>query len=184
MSSIPLLGIFGDSGVGKTALTINYVKNHSIQIEKSSLEDYYFIKVLMDNGSYFDIQIADTSGQDDYLSLRDRYMDLSDVFLVVYSISKTLSFEKAESLLEQISIIRERKKFKFLLVGNQCEISNRKVSKEKGKMLAKKYQGKFLETSTLKNINIDQCFKIIVNILKSKKIDPEEDEQFCTCKLN
>ena len=55
---------------------------------------------------------------------------------------------------------------KGILVGNRCHLSHlREVQPEEGKNLAEHLQMPFFETSTEKNINIDDCFDELVDCL-------------------
>ena len=175
----PVLVVLGDGGVGKTSIVLRYTRNQFSETYEPTLEDNYKASVLMDDGTNFEIDIADTAGQDDYISLRDRYMDVADAFLVVYSITESRSLKTAESLLEQISTLRENKPFKFLLAGNKCDLSQRKVTPEDGKTLADKYHGQFLETSAFKRINIDESFKALAKMLSQT----EQVDTGCNCKI-
>jgi len=176
----PVLVVLGDGGVGKTSIVLRFIRDQFSQTYEPTLEDNYKTKVLLDNGSTLDIDIADTAGQDDYISLRDRYMDIADAFLVVYSITDNRSLTTAESLLQQISTLRENKPFKFLLAGNKCDLAaNRKVTQEDGKSLADKYHGRFLETSAFKRLNIDEAFKDLARML----VQTEATDVGCNCRI-
>ena len=55
---------------------------------------------------------------------------------------------------------------KGILTGNRCHLSHlRKVQPEEGKTLAEHLEMPFYETSTEKNINIDECFDELVDSL-------------------
>ena len=55
---------------------------------------------------------------------------------------------------------------KGILVGNRCHLSHlREVQPEEGKTFAEHLQLPFFETSTEKNININECFDELVDSL-------------------
>ncbi len=55
---------------------------------------------------------------------------------------------------------------KGILIGNRCHLSQlREVQPDEGKNLAEHLQMPFYETSTEKNINIDDCFDELVDCL-------------------
>uniref|UniRef100_A0A914VZU7 Uncharacterized protein n=1 Tax=Plectus sambesii TaxID=2011161 RepID=A0A914VZU7_9BILA len=102
------------------------------------------------------------------------------VFLIVYSISSHQSFTMAADALYQIYEAQKRpgKKarpaFHALLIGNKMDLQrNRKVGPAEGKMLAKIYNCKFLETSSLLSMNIDVLLK---EMLAKVQAHLEEDE--------
>ena len=55
---------------------------------------------------------------------------------------------------------------KGILVGNRCHMSQlREVQPEEGRQLAEHLQLPFYETSTTKNINLNECFDELVDSL-------------------
>jgi len=90
---------------------------------------------------------------------------------------------------------------KGILIGNRCHLSRlRKVQPEEGKNLPEHLEMPFYETSTEKNINIDECFdKLVDSLLEEiergqqlKELNTlllpaggQEDKavEACTCKL-
>ena len=55
---------------------------------------------------------------------------------------------------------------KGILIGNRCHLSHlRQVQPEEGKNLAEHLEMPFYETSTEKNINIDECLDELVDSL-------------------
>ena len=54
---------------------------------------------------------------------------------------------------------------KGILVGNRCHSHLREVQPEEGRQLAEHLQLPFYETSTAKNININECFEELVDSL-------------------
>ena len=75
----------------------------------------------------------------------------------------------ADSLLEQIQVLKEDQPFNFVLCGNKCDMESlRQVPKADGKNLADKYGGCFLETSALSKINVTETFQTIARLLSEE----------------
>lgn len=178
MSQYPQLVVLGDGGVGKTSIILRYTRNQFSETYEPTLEDNYHASVMLDSGP-FEMDIADTAGQDDYKSLRDRYMSTGDIFLIVYSVTEPRTLTTAKEMLNQIKVIKEDN-FKFLLAGNKCDIPNRQVTFDDGYAVAEEFGGHFLETSAKKVINIDEAFKEIAHMLKK---DDNSADVGCNCKI-
>ena len=56
-----------------------------------------------------------------------------------------------------------------LLVGNKCDMENRRVvPKERGEQLASQQSIPFLETSAKTNLNIDETFETLARLILKK----------------
>lgn len=165
----PKLVVVGDGGVGKTSIIVRYTRGQFSEGYEPTLEDNYQANINFPDGTTLQIEIADTAGQEDYKALRDKFMAEGDAFLVVYSITDSRSLQMADTLLEQIKLLRDEDgSFKFILAGNKCDMEpQRQVSKADGKALADKYGGKFMETSALSQINISEAFQALGKLLQS-----------------
>ncbi|OHT12705.1 small GTP-binding protein [Tritrichomonas foetus] len=173
----PKLVVVGDGGVGKTSIVVRYTRDQFTQEYEPTLAENYTTRIQVDDDTVIEIEIADTAGQDDFKALRDKFMAEGDVFLVVYSITDSRSLQMADTLLEQISILHENERFKFILAGNKCDLEDqRQVSKLDGKALTDKYHGRFLETSAKSGINVKETFVEIGKLLVEKN---EKQEGNC-----
>lgn len=170
-----VLVVLGDGGVGKTSIILRYTRNQFSETYEPTLEDNHKATVMY-NDQKINLDIADTAGQDDYQSLRSRYMDVGDAFLVVYSVAEPRTLLTAKERLSEIKLLKENNKFKFILVGNKCDIQQRAVPAEDGQGVADQFEGKFLETSAKTNVNIQECFQMIAQMLVG---EPEKSEGGC-----
>ena len=154
----PSLVVLGDGGVGKTSLIVRYTRNQFSEAYEPTLEDNYEASIEMPDKSKLEIQIADTAGQDDYKSLRDKYLELGDVFFIVFSLTDQRSLQTAREMLNDIKTIKEGK-LKFVLLGNKSDLQNRVVTFDDGKKVADDFKGKYLETSAKNNTNVTEAFQ-------------------------
>ena len=168
-SGKPILVVIGDGGVGKTSIILRYTENKFEEGYIPTLEDHYTAAAKAD-GKEVTFDVADTAGQDDFKSLRDQYMQTGDIFMVVYSVCEPKSLKTAETLLDSIYANKQMNSFNFILVGNMCDRTNRMVSLEDAKEVAKKYNGEVIETSAKSNINIEEAFsKLAAMTLKKEE---------------
>ena len=178
MTAPPQLVVLGDGGVGKTSIILRYTRNQFSEQYEPTLEDNYKATIELQNGQKLDIDIADTAGQDDYKSLRDRYMDVGNAFLIVYSVTDARTLNTAKERLSEIKTLKENN-FKFLLVGNKCDMPSRNVTFDDGKKVAEEFGGKFMETSAKKVININEAFQEIGMLLNQT----EQVSGGCACRI-
>jgi len=150
--------ICGKGGVGKSALTIQFIQNHFMDEYDPTIEDSYHKQVSIDGKSCL-IDILDTAGQEEYFLMREHYMSISQGFILVYSITSKDSFEELNIFRNQICKVKDEINIPIVIAGNKCDMENfREVSTIKGKELSLKYGYPFFETSALTRFNVDEIF--------------------------
>eukprot|EP01084_Bolivina_argentea_P263879 446810_1 len=135
------LVMLGDSGVGKSCITIRFVIDNFVDEYDSTIEDCYIKQFALnvakrDYDSYdpinpnndIDIQnirleILDTVG-DDYMPMSDHYYREGKIFLLVFDVMNKSSFESIKN--EALKILRAKDDdnydFLIMLVGNKCDL--------------------------------------------------------------
>ncbi|XP_013786886.1 ras-related protein Ral-a-like [Limulus polyphemus] len=81
----------GSGGVGKSALTLQFMYDEFVEEYEPTDTDTYRKKVLLD-GEEVQIDVLDTAGQEDYVAIRDNYIRSGEGFLCVFSITEQESF--------------------------------------------------------------------------------------------
>ena len=82
----------GSGGVGKSALTLQFMYDEFVEDYEPTKADSYRKKVVLD-GEAVQIDILDTAGQEDYAAIRDNYFRSGEGFLCVFSITEDDSFQ-------------------------------------------------------------------------------------------
>jgi len=160
------VAIVGGGGVGKSAITIQFVQNIFVTEYDPTIEDSYK-KLLVIDDEQISLDILDTAGQEDYSSLRDHYMRKGDGFVLVYSVADRKSFEEATRMKLQIARVKDAEVFPMVLVGNKCDLAKeREVTIDEGKEMSKQYGCPFVEASAKSRINIDEIFVAVVKETK------------------
>ena len=155
------LVVVGGGGVGKSALTIQFIQSHFVDEYDPTIEDSYRKQCTIDNDQVL-LDILDTAGQEEYSAMREQYMRAGEGFLLVYSIDSRSSLEELQSFHDQIERVKDSENVPVLVVGNKCDLENeRQVSYEEGDMLAKSFNCQFMETSAKQRINVEETFYII-----------------------
>src|SRR3954467_14324927 len=86
-----LVVVLGSGGVGKSALTVQFVSNTFIEKYDPTIEDFYRKEIEVD-GQPCVLEILDTAGTEQFASMRDLYIKNGQGFVVVYSITSQQTF--------------------------------------------------------------------------------------------
>ncbi|KAG0170315.1 Ras GTPase [Apophysomyces sp. BC1034] len=165
--------IVGGGGVGKSALTIQFIQSQFVDEYDPTIEDSYRKQCVIDDETAL-LDVLDTAGQEEYSAMREQYMRNGEGFVLVYSINYHHSFEEIQTFYEQIRRVKDRDVFPIVLVGNKCDLENdRRVSYQEGKELAKKYGCPFHETSAKQRIKVDDAFYEVVREIRRMNKEQE-----------
>eukprot|EP00999_Lentomonas_sp_LEN2_P001095 NODE_2100_length_654_cov_4.316888_g2050_i0.p1 GENE.NODE_2100_length_654_cov_4.316888_g2050_i0~~NODE_2100_length_654_cov_4.316888_g2050_i0.p1 ORF type:complete len:184 (-),score=47.43 NODE_2100_length_654_cov_4.316888_g2050_i0:10-561(-) len=153
------LVVLGSGGVGKSALTVQFVQSIFVEKYDPTIEDSYRKQVEVDQAQCM-LEILDTAGTEQFTAMRDLYMKNGQGFVLVYSITSQSTFNDLADLREQILRVKDADKVPMVLAGNKCDLEDdRMVGKDQGTNLANQWAGvTFMETSARKKINVDEVF--------------------------
>ncbi|KAG2208727.1 ras-like protein 1 [Mucor mucedo] len=174
------LVMVGGGGVGKSALTIQFIQSHFVDEYDPTIEDSYRKQCVIDSETAL-LDVLDTAGQEEYSAMREQYMRNGEGFLLVYSITSRLSFEEITTFYQQICRVKDRDYFPMVLVGNKCDLeADRQVSSQEGRDLAKNFGCQFIETSAKQRIHVDEAFFEVVRDIRryNKEQETRGHDQF------
>merc|ERR1712196_4064 len=100
-SNVHKIIMVGSGGVGKSALTLQFMYDEFVEDYEPTKADSYRKKVVVE-AEECQVDILDTAGQEDYAAIRDNYFRSGEGFLCVYSICEPESFENTNDFREQI----------------------------------------------------------------------------------
>jgi GTPase KRas protein len=173
------LVILGVGGVGKTAVTIQFLENHFIESYDPTIEDYYRKQINLDNKSYF-VDILDTAGQEEYSAMRNFYYKSGNGFIIVYDITNRKSFYEVSEIRDQILRYRENN-VPITICGNKSDMYlQREVLTSEGRELAEKFKCNFFETSAKSHTNVDQVWHDMIRQIVCPKQTKKLDKKHCS----
>jgi small GTP-binding protein len=150
--------VLGNSGVGKSCLTLKGTKNiFPMQTNTTVGFEYFTFTVKIEN-SIVKLQIWDTCGQETYKSLVMNFYRNSSLAIVVYAVNDRVSFDDLEIWLKELKM-NSNPNTKIILVGNKNDVEKREVTYEEG--LRYKQENNFdlfLETSAKLDENAKDLF--------------------------
>ena len=140
--------VIGDSGVGKSCLTTQAVRNNFEEFYQATVGFEFLTFNLRINNNVVKLQIWDTCGQEVYKSLISNFYRNSSLALIIYAINNKDSFQHAENWLNDLKN-QSNPNVRVFLVGNKSDLEDQRViTKEEGERFKEeKKLDRFIETS-------------------------------------
>ena len=165
--------VLGDELAGKTSLVCRYVDDTFEECPPSTIGVNLHSKTAyLEDGRSLRLQLWDTAGQERYHSLIPSYIRDAAAAVVVYDITSQSSFQKTRSWVAFARAERGNEAV-LALVGNKSDLaSDRQVSEEEGKELAKELGLMFMETSAKRGENVTMLFQQLASVLPGEEEKP------------
>mmetsp|Transcript_12816 Transcript_12816/g.39406 ORF Transcript_12816/g.39406 Transcript_12816/m.39406 type:complete len:217 (-) Transcript_12816:2012-2662(-) len=169
--------LIGDSGVGKSNLLSRFTRNEFNLESKSTIGVEFATRSIQTEGRTIKAQIWDTAGQERYRAITGAYYRGAVGALLVYDISKKITFENIERWLRELRDNADPN-IVIMLVGNKCDLKHlRTVSTDEGSSFAEKNNLSFIETSALDATNVEDAFSQILTeiyrLVSQRQLDRE-----------
>ncbi|XP_014099193.2 ras-like protein 2 [Bactrocera oleae] len=160
------LVIVGGGGVGKSALTIQFIQSYFVTDYDPTIEDSYTKQCVIDDIPA-KLDILDTAGQEEFSAMREQYMRSGEGFLLVFALNDHSSFDEIPKFQKQILRVKDRDEFPMLMVGNKCDLEqHRQVSLEEAQNVSRSLMIPYIECSAKARVNVDQAFHELVRIVR------------------
>ncbi|XP_072748980.1 GTP-binding protein Rit2 isoform X2 [Anoplolepis gracilipes] len=161
--------VLGDGGVGKSAVTLQFVSHRFLNYHDPTIEDSYQKQAVIDGEAAL-LDILDTAGQVEFTAMREQYMRCGEGFMICYSVTDRHGFQETMEYRKLISRVRANEDIPLVLVGNKCDLQQqRKVTTEEGKALAEELGCPFYETSAALRQFVDDAFFSLVRQIRAKE---------------
>lgn len=172
--------LIGDSGVGKTSLTIRLTQKLFNDKAKSTIGFDIFKYVAGINDQIFKLQIWDTCGLEEFSACTPSLYKNASIAIIVYAINDRKTFNHLENWK---NLVKEHANPGTLIfiVGNKKDLekeNKRKIQKEEGEELKNKFGFNFfIESSAKENEFVDEIFQQAIIQLYEKNISNNENEE-------
>jgi len=164
--------VLGAGGVGKSALTVRFVRDNFIENYNPTIEEQYKRPIDYD-GERFMLDILDTAGAEQFTALNEVYISSGHGFLLVFSLTHEASLREVDDIRQQIYRIKGGTNVPIVVVGTKMDLaSEREVTRDSIRDLATRWSLPFYETSAKKNWHIGEVFENIVEQMRQRY--PEE----------
>ncbi|XP_006003495.1 GTP-binding protein GEM [Latimeria chalumnae] len=172
--------LIGENGVGKSTLASIFAGVQDSMDSDCDLlgEDTYERTFVVDGECATLILMDMWENQDEEEWIQDHCMQVGDAYLIVYSITDRVSFEKASELRIQLRRTRQAEDIPIILVGNKSDLVRcREVSVSEGRACAVVFDCKFIETSAAVQHNVQELFEGIVRQVRLRRDSKEVNEK-------
>lgn len=164
--------VLGSGGVGKSALTVQFVSGCFMEKYDPTIEDFYRKEIEVDKAPCV-LEILDTAGTEQFASMRDLYIKNGQGFVVVYSLTNHHTFQDIKSMKELITRVKGCERVPILLVANKLDLAQqREVSTAEGQEVAQLWGCPFVEASAKNKTNVNEVF---AEIVREMNFNPEKD---------
>jgi small GTP-binding protein len=188
--------LLGNMAVGKSSIMYRYTEdNFNVNIMGTAGIDIRK-KIIRLNDTEMNLMIYDTAGHDRFRQITKSQYKGARGIIVIYDVTDRKAFESVTDWMDHIKTNADSD-VEIVLVGNKIDMTNRAISEEEGKELAKKYNVPFIETSALTGYNIEKTFTtlvqniidkemkkiIITSEVSNKPTEPKKDKNNACCAI-
>lgn len=160
--------LIGESGVGKSNLLSRFTKNEFTHDSRTTIGVEFSTRTVQMDNFTIKAQIWDTAGLERYRAITSAYYRGAVGALLVYDISKHLTYESAERWLKELYDHADPH-IVVMLVGNKSDLeSMRTVPTDEAKDFAEKKGLQFMETSALDSTNVEDAFNEVLSEIHRK----------------
>ncbi|XP_069680995.1 ras-like protein 2 [Periplaneta americana] len=160
------LVVVGGGGVGKSAITIQFIQSYFVTDYDPTIEDSYTKQCVIDDIPA-KLDILDTAGQEEFSAMREQYMRSGEGFLLVFAVTDKASFDEMYKFHRQILRVKDRDEFPMLMVGNKADLEHQRlVSQLEAQNLSRQLKIPYIECSAKLRMNVDQAFHELVRIVR------------------
>eukprot|EP00618_Florenciella_parvula_P018193 CAMPEP_0119481186 /NCGR_PEP_ID=MMETSP1344-20130328/9649_1 /TAXON_ID=236787 /ORGANISM="Florenciella parvula, Strain CCMP2471" /LENGTH=414 /DNA_ID=CAMNT_0007515553 /DNA_START=325 /DNA_END=1570 /DNA_ORIENTATION=+ len=177
------VAVLGTPGVGKSALTQQFIHGSFVAYHDPTIEDRYRKTVFVDNRQD-QLEILDTAGQDEFTQYRHQWMRDKDAYIFVFSLTNKQSLHEldAYAVLHYQQNSTNAVTPPVLLVGSKKDLVengvNRQVSVAEAQQSLGRWRDMFrnsdvrlgqffyLETSSKTGENVDRAFDDVVREIR------------------
>jgi len=166
--------VIGDSGVGKSCLTMKATKNIFENFYSPTIGFEFYTFNIKIKEKIIRLQIWDTCGQEVYRSLINSFYRNSSLAILLYSITSIKSFKNLELWLNDLKV-NSNPDIKIFLIGNKKDLEEkREVPIDKAKKFYEEHDIEiFMEASAKTGFNAQKIFIEAAKILyqENKKLE-------------
>ena len=174
--------LIGDSSVGKTSLLLRYCDGTFDADSISTIGIDRKCKYLKRDDKYIELNIWDTAGQERFKSIAKNSFKGADGILLIYDLTNKKTYFSVKKWMDDIKESTDINKIGFIVVANKCDVEKEEieVDEDMEKKLIETHDIKVMKTSAKNNINVDETFTSLVEMMLNlgigKKWASDEDD--------
>lgn len=164
------LCVLGDGNVGKSALTIRYFQDQFVEDWDPTIEDLYVKRDQID-ARFFQLEVQDTAGQEQFALLREDYIQNAHGFLIVFAVAGSNAQKSMQNLQTYFTDIRRfhGESIPIIVAANKIDL-RRQIQKEEGEAMVEQLRQNhtrmgYIETSAKTKENVIQAFQRLCELV-------------------
>ncbi|EJU04547.1 hypothetical protein DACRYDRAFT_20255 [Dacryopinax primogenitus] len=182
--SEPRIVVLGAGGIGKSCLSIRFIKGTYEENYDPTLEEAYG-KTIFINGRPTQMQVNDTAGTEQFHSvISDMYLKPNSAYLLAFALDDYETLKSLEPLYKQLRTwdaaesSRTGRRFRspVCLVGTKSDLEDtRALKREKLEKQAASWKLAYFETSAKFNIRVEAPFEYLTEQLVALALEQQAD---------
>jgi len=159
--------VLGAGGVGKSALTVRFMRNEFLESYDPTIQEEYRKTVMVDGESTW-LEVLDTAGAEQFTALNELYITAGRGFILVFSLTLEASLREVTNLRQQILRIKgENSRVPMVLVGTKLDLTNeREVSPSHIEEISARWKIPVYETSAKRDWDVNEAFQDLVRQMR------------------
>eukprot|EP00727_Mastigamoeba_balamuthi_P010646 m51a1_g6203 putative rasrelated protein (576) ;mRNA; r:131901-134283 len=168
------VALLGDSGAGKSAIALRFVKNVFVESCESTIGACFMVKHMRVDDAEVKLNLWDTAGQERFRALTPMYYREAEAVLIVFDSTRPRSWESAISWGEELSR-NISEDVVVVVVAAKMDLyealpeSVRPSTLDSAREYAAQHGGLFYTTSAKDNSGIDQMFGDVAKAIAVKR---------------
>ncbi|XP_046581040.1 ras-related protein RABF1-like [Haliotis rubra] len=156
----------GDMDVGKTCLTLRFMKNTFNEDSRGTVGASFLAKAVDIPDKTVIFQVWDTAGQERFRSLIPMYLRDAKAAIVVYDVTDLESYKNIKGHWLQMLHKHGPTDIRVAIVGNKIDkMSEKVVPTKEAQKFAEDHRFLFIETSALTGANVEKLFYDVAHLL-------------------
>jgi len=186
MANVIALLFLGSGGVGKSSIASRYLGRDFNAKYDPTIEES-FVKEVEVDGKTYRLTILDTSGQDEYVALRDTMMDAADAVVIVFDITRRTTFAEINSIERKLRqlVLDSKPHVPVAIVGNKLDLAEGdpdvpRIMDDETRARAAQLNAAWYVTSAKTNYNKNAMIATILSNAASQKPQSQTGRRCCT----
>ena len=175
--------LLGETTVGKTSLLFRYLEDKFSFHNLLTAGIDSRIKSIKRNNKMVYLRIYDTAGQEKYRAIVKNLYKGADGILLVYDVTNIKSFNSITYWIKSLKDNIEINEIGLVIVGNKIDLPDKVINDEQKTELENTLNTKIIEVSAKDNINVNEAFDKIVDIMMEIKLKKTNIRKNNTIKL-
>eukprot|EP00922_Rhytidocystis_sp_ex-Travisia-forbesii_P037539 GHVS01055949.1.p1 GENE.GHVS01055949.1~~GHVS01055949.1.p1 ORF type:complete len:249 (-),score=27.82 GHVS01055949.1:357-1103(-) len=165
--------LLGDSAVGKSSLLMRFCEQRFDNSFVLTIGVDFKTKVVKSGDKNLKLQVWDTAGQERFRTITPAYFRSAMGVVLTYDVTNATTFANLRRWMKNVDDYTDAN-VQIILIGNKCDLENkREVPRQKGEDLAAEYSIPFFESSAKQNINVDEAFLCIADLVREARFPSE-----------